>query len=252
MGDEGVERALAFVTSAYSSYSGCRQYREDIVRAREEVGERAPEVHKLRAFFNHPGFIETMTANVRAALESLPADADLVFSAHSVPLSIAAGSKYVEQLEEASRLVAAGVGRMVPKMAWQSRSGPPAQPWLEPDVLDYLRELDASGRTRNIVIAPIGFISDHMEVLYDLDTEAAELCRELGLNMVRAATVGASPRFVEMIVELVRERIGEGAPRLALGALGPSHDFCPADCCPAPQRPGGSRPWGTAAGAAER
>ncbi|MEZ5397537.1 MAG: ferrochelatase [Bryobacterales bacterium] len=242
MADEGVERALAFVTSAYSSYSGCRQYREDVARAREEVGERAPEVHKLRAFFNHPGFIEPMIENAQAALDRIPAErreaAHVVFTAHSVPLSMASTSKYVVQLEEASRLVGAGIGRHQPKLVWQSRSGPPTQPWLEPDILDYLRGLEG---VKDVVIVPIGFISDHMEVLYDLDTEAVDVCRELGLNMERAATVGAHPRFVRMIVELVEERM-EGGPRLALGSLGPSHDFCPADCCPAPVRPG--RPAG--------
>ncbi|MCB1021600.1 MAG: ferrochelatase [Bryobacterales bacterium] len=243
MADEGVERALAFVTSAYSSYSGCRQYREDVARAREEVGERAPEVHKLRAFFNHPGFIEPMIENAQEALDRIPAErreaAQVVFTAHSVPLSMASSSKYVAQIEEASRLVGAGIGRHQPKLVWQSRSGPPTQPWLEPDILDYLRGLEG---VQDIVIVPIGFISDHMEVLYDLDTEAVDVCRELGLNMERAATVGAHPRFVRMIVELVEERM-EGGPRLALGSLGPSHDFCPADCCPAPVRPG--RPPGT-------
>lgn len=243
MASEGVERALAFVTSAYSSFSGCRQYREDLARARDEVGERAPEVHKLRAFFNHPGFIEPMIENTRAAFDSFPEDrrgeVELIFTAHSVPLAMATSSKYVEQLEEAARLVASGVGRNQAKLVWQSRSGPPTQPWLEPDILDYLRELASSGRSRDVVIVPVGFISDHMEVLYDLDTEAAGLCRELGLNMARVPTVGEHPRFVRMIVELVNERIGDGAPRLALGGLGPSHDFCPADCCPAPVR---SRP----------
>ena len=240
MANEGVERALAFVTSAYSSYSGCRQYREDVARAREEVGERAPEIHKLRAFFNHPGFIEPMIENTRAALDRLPEDrrerAELVVTAHSVPKTMAASSRYVQQLEETARLVAAGVGRHHPKLVWQSRSGPPTQPWLEPDILDYLRELAQRGGSRDIVIAPVGFISDHMEVIYDLDTEAAALCRELGLEMIRVPTVGAHPRFVRMIVELVNERIRDGAPRLALGSLGPSHDFCPADCCPAPVR----------------
>ena len=238
MADDGVKQALAFVTSAYSSYSGCRQYREDIVRAREETGEDAPEVHKLRAFFNHPGFVETMILNTRAALERIPADrrgrAEVVFTAHSVPLSMATTSKYVEQLEEASSLIAEDVGCGPAKLVWQSRSGPPSQPWLEPDILDYLRDVKESGETGDVVIVPVGFISDHMEVLYDLDTEAAELCEEIGLNMVRAATVGHHPRFVEMIVELIRERIERAAPRLALGSLGPSHDFCPTDCCPAP------------------
>ena len=239
MADDGVKQALAFVTSAYSSYSGCRQYREDVMRAREQVGEQAPEVHKLRAFFNHPGFVETMIDNTRAAIAAIPEErrdeADIVFTAHSVPLSMSTSSKYVAQLEEAARLVAAGVNRNEARLVWQSRSGPPTQPWLEPDILDYLRELKDAGATQDAVIVPIGFISDHMEVLYDLDTEAAGLCADIGLNMVRAATVGHAPRFIRMIVELIRERVDDG-PRLSLGALGPSHDFCPTDCCPAPAR----------------
>jgi ferrochelatase len=236
---DGVRRAFAFVTSAYSSYSGCRQYLEDLARAREAVGPGAPEVLKLRVFYNHPGFIETMADRVRAALDQIPpqrrAAAALTFTAHSVPVSMAETSRYVQQVEEASRLTAERVGRPQFRLVYQSRSGAPGQPWLGPDVLEYLRELAAAGVTRDIVLAPIGFISDHMEVVYDLDTEARQLCADLGLNMVRAATVGADPRFAAMIRELLLERIGDAPPR-ALGNLGPSHDVCAQDCCPAPPR----------------
>ena len=236
---DGVRRAFAFVTSAYSSYSGCRQYLEDLARAREAVGPAAPEVLKLRVFYNHPGFIETMADRVRAALDQIPpqrrAAAALTFTAHSVPVSMAETSRYVQQIEEASRLTADRVGRPQFRLVYQSRSGAPGQPWLGPDVLEYLRELAAAGVTRDIVLAPIGFISDHMEVVYDLDTEARQLCADLGLNMVRAATVGADPRFAAMIRELLLERIGDAPPR-ALGNLGPSHDVCAQDCCPAPPR----------------
>ncbi|MBI1353622.1 MAG: ferrochelatase [Acidobacteria bacterium] len=245
MRDDGVRRALAFMTSAYSSYSGCRQYREDIARAQAEIGFDELEVHKIRAFFNHPGFIGPMARNVRTAIEAFPAErrggVELLFTAHSVPLAMSTTSRYVEQLEEACRLVREAVGKPSARLVWQSRSGPPTQPWLEPDIGDALRELAAAGRTRDVVIAPIGFISDHMEVLYDLDTEAREICETLGLEMQRAATVGVDPEFVSMIRELIVERIDESAERRALGALPASHDVCPPGCCPKPERPGPAR-----------
>jgi ferrochelatase len=237
---DGVRRALAFFTSAFSSYSGCRQYRENVAAAQQAVGPGAPEVDKLRMFFNHPGFIEPMIERVQVALESIPperrAAARLVFTAHSVPVSMAATSKYENHFREASRLTAAGVGRPDFDLVYQSRSGPPTQPWLEPDVNDHLRTL-AAAEVKDVVVVPIGFISDHMEVLYDLDEEATATAKGLGMNLVRAGTVGTHPRFVQMIRELVQERMTPGAPRLALGNLGPSHDVCPIDCCPAPQRP---------------
>jgi protoporphyrin/coproporphyrin ferrochelatase len=243
MKSDGVKRALGFFTSAYSSYSGCRQYREDIQRAQDEVGDGAPAVHKLRAYFNHPGFIEPMTDRVRAALAEVPADrrafAHLVFTAHSIPLTMAEGCDYEKQLREASTLVAQAAGHGNWELVYQSRSGPPTQPWLEPDICDYLRQVHQSGRTRDVVLAPIGFISDHLEVLYDLDTEARELCEELGLAMYRAKTVGTHPQFVAMIRELIQERIHESADRPARGTLGPSHDICLAGCCPS-----GRPPWG--------
>ena len=231
MAEDGVRNALAFVTSAYSSYSGCRQYREDIQRAREAVGPQAPEIWKLRAFFNHPGFIEPMTENVRKAMNGL-AKPSLIFTAHSIPTATARTSRYAEQIEEASRLVAEAVGISDWQVAWQSRSGPPSQPWLAPDVGDVLRETAA----REVIIAPIGFVSDHMEVLYDLDEEARAIANLRGIAMNRAATVGAHPRFVTMIRELVVERISETVSRQALGRFGPNHDICPAECCPAPVR----------------
>jgi len=236
---DGVRRAFAFVTSAYSSYSGCRQYLEDIARARAAAGYGALEVLKLRAFYNHPAFIETMADRLRTALERIPperrATAALAFTAHSVPVAMAETSRYVQQVEEACRLVAERLDNPPYRLVYQSRSGAPGQPWLGPDVLEYLRELAAAGAWRDVVLAPIGFISDHMEVVYDLDTEARQLCEQLGLDLVRAETVGADPRFAAMIRELVLERMGE-APRRALGEFGPSHDVCAEDCCPAPTR----------------
>lgn len=236
MRDDGVGRALAFVTSAYSSYSGCRQYREDIERARAAAGEGAPEIDKLRVFYNHPGFIEPMVESVSAAMRQLgipaPQEAAVYFTAHSIPLAAAQTSRYAQQIEEAARLVAEPLGLRNWSVAWQSRSGPPTQPWLEPDIGDILRVTSA----RNVVVAPIGFISDHMEVLYDLDEEARGICEERGIRMERAATAGVHPRFVEMIRELILERMGGLPIRPALGVLGPNHDVCPANCCPAPVR----------------
>ena len=234
MRDDGIKRALAFVTSAYSSYSGCRQYRENIEQARTEVGDGAPQIEKLRAFYNHPGFIEPNIENLNAALAQIPEDrrttTEIAFTAHSIPLSMATACEYEAQLLEACRLVAAGAGHERWRLVFQSRSGPPQQPWLAPDICDYLRELKARG-AQDVVIAPVGFISDHMEVIYDLDTQARQLAAELGLNMIRAATVGTHPTFIKMIRELIRERIEPQTVRRALGTRGASHDVCPADCC---------------------
>jgi ferrochelatase len=243
MADAGVKRAIAFVTSAYSSYSGCRQYRENIAAACAAVGERAPQIDKIRVFFNHPGFVGPMADNVTRALGQFPENArgqvPVLFTAHSIPTSMADGCRYGAQLAEACRLVAERTGVSEWKLVYQSRSGPPTQPWLEPDICDAIRDLHASGG-RHVVIAPIGFISDHMEVLYDLDTEAADLCRELGVEMVRAATVGTDPVFIGMVRDLIAERNGMTAERVAIGHLPASHDVCPLDCCPAPAgRPAG-------------
>jgi len=204
MRDDGVRRAAAFVMSAYSSYSGCRQYLEDIARAREAVGEGAPEIDKLRLFYNHPGFIEPMTERVRTALEQAPG-ASLVYTAHSVPVAMAATSQYEAQLKEACRLVSERLGHPDWRLVFQSRSGPPSQPWLGPDIGDCLRELHAAG-TRAVVVAPIGFISDHMEVLYDLDTEARETAGRTGVAFYRAGTVMDHPAFIRMLGDLVRVR----------------------------------------------
>jgi len=239
MARDGVRRALAFVTSAFGSYSGCRQYLDDIERARQSVGGGAPQVDKLRLFYNHPGFIEPMADRVAAALAEVPEEArrgvPLVFTAHSLPEAMAAKSPYQSQLREACRLVADRAGRSDWRLAFQSRSGPPSQRWLEPDVGDLLRRMAGEG-VRNVVLAPIGFLSEHMEVIYDLDVEAAALCEDLGIDMVRSGVVGTHPRFVEMIRELIEERMADEPVRLALGNDGPSPDCCPADCCPRPAR----------------
>lgn len=241
MAADGRKRAVAFFASAYSSYSGCRQYRENVEVARQGAGEDSPVVEKVRVFYNHPGFIEPMIERVQSAIASLPAEmqreAKLVFTAHSIPTSMAAGCRYESQLREASRLVAEGVGRSDWSLVYQSRSGPPTQPWLEPDVCEYLREIKAKNEAKAVVIVPIGFISDHMEVIYDLDHEAKDVCEEIGLPMVRAGTVGTHPRFVQMVRELIVERLTPGSARPVLGNHPASHDVCPIDCCKPPMRP---------------
>jgi ferrochelatase len=239
MAEDGVRRALAVVTSATSSYSGCRQYLEDIEAARARAGSRAPVVDKIRQFYDHPGFIEAMTDNVGRSLATLSETHEpprLVFCAHSIPLAMARTSDYVAQLREAARLVAERVpGIREHELVFQSRSGPSEVPWLEPDVSAHLRAL-AAGGVRTVVLVPIGFVSDHMEVVYDLDTVAAAAARDIGLPMARAATVGTDPQFVSMIRELIMERIDPALPRRSLGSLGIRPDVCPADCCPPPSR----------------
>jgi protoporphyrin/coproporphyrin ferrochelatase len=240
MQQDGIRRALAFVTSAYSSYSGCRQYREDIQRAQAEVGPGAPEVKKLRPFFNHPGFIAATEDRLREALQEVPAGAreqvQIVYVAHSIPLAMADTSDYVAQLSEVKKLISARLGIGQDALVYQSRSGAPGQPWLEPDILEYLRDVKSRHLASAVVVAPIGFISDHMEVVYDLDVEAQQLCASLSLPMVRAKTVGLHPRFIAMIRELILERTS-GTERQALGSLGPGDDVCGEQCCPAPRRP---------------
>jgi ferrochelatase len=255
MAADGVRRALVLATSAYSSFSGCRQYQDDMARAVAAVGPTAPELCKIRHFFDHPGFVEPQADAVREAVAAIGADrratTRLVFTAHSIPTSMArqAGPAalvaeltpeqglYVAELREASRLVAElaapGIGW---DLVWQSRSGPPSVPWLEPDVNDHLAELAATGVT-DVVVVPVGFVSDHVEVMWDLDTEARETAARLGLGFTRTASPGTDPRFVAMVRELVVERLDPAATKRALSPLGPSHDTCPLGCCPAPRRP---------------
>jgi ferrochelatase len=240
MRDDGVRQALALFTSAYSSYSSCRQYLENIQAAQCQVGAEAPRVDKLRAFFNHPGFIEAWISRTREAFEALPVSqrstARLVFTAHSIPASMAANCRYESQLLEAGRLVAEAL-EVTPErwqLAYQSRSGPPSQPWLEPDIVDCLRSLNAAG-VKSVVVTPIGFISDHIEVLYDLDTEARGVADALGLTMVRAASLGTHPRFVQMVRELVVERLTGASDRPSVGRYPASHGDCAVDCCLQPR-----------------
>ncbi len=246
---DGHRRVLVLTTSAYSSYSGCRQYREDIAQALIALAaeERQLQVDQVRRYFNTAGFVQANAQALRLALQRLGADAPearVVFVTHSVPLSMAehagpAGGAYEAQhrdvAAQVARLVGVGTGHGAGwDLVYCSRSGPPSQPWLEPDVNDHLEQLAAAG-VRSVVLAPIGFISDHMEVVYDLDTEAAETARRLGLRVERAGTVGTggwADGFVAALAELVLERCGLGAAPAVLGAMPPSHDVCPVGCCP--------------------
>jgi ferrochelatase len=228
MRDDGVRHALAFVTSAFGSYSGCRQYIENIEQARAEV-ENAPVIDKIKPFSAHPKFIEAMTNRVRAALEELP-EGRLVFTAHSVPMAMAQSSPYVRELEQACAAVAGALGRREWKLVYQSRSGPPTQPWLEPDIRDELRVSRS-----DTVIVPIGFLSDHMEVIYDLDVEVRELAGELGIRVARARTVETHPAMIEMIA----------------GFLNEEHAACAAGCCAAARRPAVLRDQGVARGSGD-
>ena len=237
MAADGRKRTLVLVTSAYGGTSACRKYRDALTAAQNEVGDTAPELHKLRHYFNHPGFVEAMCERVRPSLHEASPEALLMFTAHSVPTRAAGAVKYAAQLEEASRVVASELGHARWRLVYQSRSGPPHIPWLEPDVLDALDE-EAKAGTREIILVPVGFTSDHMEVVYDLDTEALARAEALGLRAWRCGTVGVHPRFIEGLVELIQERLDPTQPRLALGLMPAGSDMCPADCCRAP---GGAR-----------
>jgi ferrochelatase len=251
MRDDGVTRALAFVTSPYGSYSSCRQYLDDIEAARATVGPHAPVVDKIRHYHDHPGHIQAQVDALKAALATLPAErratTRIAFTAHSIPTSMAITSgpgggtdRYRSQLREVATIV---TGRVAPDvgwdLVWQSRSGPPQVPWLEPDINHHLRRLADEGVT-SVLVSPIGFISDHLEVAWDLDHEASQTAKELGLDFVRAATPGVHPSFVDMVVDLVAERLDPAQPRAALGTV-PTWDACPADCCRPPARSGPPR-----------
>ncbi|QDU77576.1 Ferrochelatase [Bremerella volcania] len=244
MFDAGHRKVLVFVTSIFSSYSGCRQYREDIQRALEELNlTEQMSLDKIRTFYNHPDFIETMVDRVRDAIRELPEDGSdrrkVLFTAHSIPNAMAANCAYEKQLHESSRLISEALGLEDWSLVYQSRSGPPQQPWLEPDVCDVIQEIADKKLASQVVIVPVGFVSDHMEVIYDLDDEAAKLAEEVGITMARAKTAGIHPKFIGMIRKLIEERLGITPEKEAIGKFGPSHDVCPIDCCKyEPRRPG--------------
>ncbi len=246
MANDGIQRALAFFTSTFSSYSGCRQYRENIQAARAKVGPTAPVIDRIRLPFNHPGFIEPQREFLRDSLNQFPETnrqaIPVLFCAHSIPGIMAENCAYEAQLRESSRLVAEGVGHERWELVFQSRSGPPNQPWLEPDVCDRIEQLHEESKITELVIQPIGFVSDHMEVLFDLDEEADALCQKLGIKMVRARTVGTHSRYVQMIRELITERMQQSTDRPALGCFPALHDVCPENCCLYPRPETARRP----------
>jgi ferrochelatase len=253
--EDGARRVLTVVTSAFPSYSGCRQYREDLAGALGELAAegRSLELDKVRHYGNHPGFVEPVTDAVVEAARRVPAGSPVVFVTHSVPVAMAEsagpeGGAYVDAQLDTCRVVVARAGDELGRaldwaLVYCSRSGPPSQPWLEPDVNDHLTALAAAGAP-GVVVVPVGFVSDHMEVVHDLDTEAAATAERLGLPFARAATAGTAPAFVAGLADLVLERAaavrGERPDRPALGEHGPWHDVCPVGCCPnlrAPDRP---------------
>jgi len=240
---DGVKRALAHVTSTFASYSGCRKYREDLYEATATL-EQPLVIDKLRLGFNHPGFIAAVMDHTRAAFEQVPAsrraDAPLLFTAHSLPNSMAAHAPYQAQLEEACTLVTDGLEHDRWALAYQSNNASYGEPWLAPDIGDVLFQLGRAD-VQDAIVMPIGFVCDHMEVVLDLDIEAQAAATEAGVNMVRAATVGAHPIYVAMVRELIQERMTANAERLSVGTFGPSHDYCPADCCLS-GRPGEPKP----------
>ena len=246
MAADGVRRAVAVITSAYPSYSGCRQYLENIAAATDFKG--APRIDRMRHYANLPGFVEPFVDACADALAGLPDDAAVAFVTHSIPVAMnetsgPGGGAYVAWHTDVAEQIAAGLERRTGRprrtdLVFCSRSGPPQAPWLEPDVNAHLEKLAAEGAS-GVVLAPIGFVSDHMEVVYDLDTEAAGTAAKLSLPMARAATPGTDERFVAMLCDLVMERAavarGESPQRVSAGAIGPGWDVCPEDCCPVPR-----------------
>ena len=253
MADDGVQRALAFFTSAYSSYSGCRQYRENLADACAQVGPRAPDFDRIGPFYNHPGFVQPFVDTTVTALaqltEPVRSTASLAFTTHSLPMTLALNSgvephTYVAQhqrvADAVAREVAERTGAAHPyDLVYQSRSGPPDQPWLEPDIIDHIATL-AERDVTAVVCIPIGFVSDHLEVKWDLDTQARTEAERQGLEFARAATPGDDPRFVNMVRELVEERLLQ-RPVTERGRMFDSaaDDRCAAGCC---RNPRGDRP----------
>ena len=235
---QGHKSTVCLVTSAFSSYSGCRQYHEDLARARSQIQD-APEIHRVRVFWNHPDFLGSAAELLAESRDTanLSKQTPVLHTAHSLPVSMAATSDYESQLNEAARIVHELAGMEGPhEVVYQSRSGPPSVPWLEPDIGSRLQQLADDGITE-VLVHPLGFVADHMEVLFDLDTQALEQAEKSGMTMVRTPTVGTHPRFVSMMVDLVEEAAGLREDRPTLGDAGPRPDICSLDCCPAPSGP---------------
>ena len=235
----GHTSTVCLVTSAFSSYSGCRQYHEDLDRARNEV-PGAPNIERVRVYWDHPDFLGTAAELLAESRDAagLSSETPVLHSAHSLPLSMAANCDYQQQLNEAAAIVNELAGMRGPyEVVFQSRSGPPSVPWLTPDIDQRIHELAEQG-TQELLVHPLGFVADHMEVLFDLDTQSAAAANEAGVKMVRTPTVGTHPRFVSMLVDLVEEAAGLRADRPSLSKSGPRPDKCNSQCCPAPTRPG--------------
>jgi protoporphyrin/coproporphyrin ferrochelatase len=230
---DGVTNAVAFMTSGYSCYSGCRQYREDIIGAIESV-PGAPSFDKIRVFYNHPRFINALVDLTTKAIahwsDEMRRTSKLIFTAHSIPTAMAQKSAYEAQLHETSRIVSERLGYSEYILSYQSRSGAPHIPWLEPDIADVLHEQAEHG-VKHVIVIPIGFISDHMEVINDLDHEAKEAAVQHGQTFIRVPTVGLHPEFVGMIVDLIEERMQAQPVRHACGNRPANHDICPVNCC---------------------
>jgi ferrochelatase len=230
MADDGIESAIAVLTAGFTSAASCRKYLNAIEAAKVAVGPKAPKIDKIRPFHNHPGFIAAQAERTQEALASIGGSARLAFTAHSIPMSMANCSSYVQQLEDSCQMVAKMLSHEEWQLVFQSRSGPPMQPWLEPDICDHLKALHSIG-VESVVVSPIGFICDHMEVMWDLDVEAKQVAKTLGLQFARAGTVGTHPKFVQTLTELVGERFGQVEKRRTLGQLGPSSADCLPGCC---------------------
>lgn len=237
MQQDGIQHALALLTSPFASYPTCREYLNALEQARHAVGREAPRVSKLRAYFNHPRFVDAWCDRLRAGLSQFD-EADggapqLLFTAHSIPVTMAESSQYVQQLSELAQLIAfrLNVDQSRWRLVYQSRSGPPHQPWLEPDVRDVIAMLGNDESTVRVLLAPIGFLSDHMEVVYDLDVEAARVARQAGVEFARAKTLGTHPQFVSMVRELIDERVSGEIDRPVVGSMGAAPDVCPGECC---------------------
>lgn len=229
MAKDGITRAVALATAAYSSYSSCRQYLENIEEARNFVGAAAPQIDKIRPFYDHPDFIATNSDNLLTAMQNLPVEkkekAEIIFTAHSIPHSMSDNCHYAEQLKTTAELVMKESQlKNKWRLTYQSRSGNPNQPWLEPDINKCIEEISPG---KAVIISPIGFVSDHMEVIYDLDTEARYLCQKLGIDYHRAKTAGTHPLFISMIKKLVEEKI-----TVAQNDNLQSSEFCSPTCCP--------------------
>jgi ferrochelatase len=244
MRDDGVERAIAYVTSLFSSYSGCRRYREDLYDASIKI-DSPPIIDKLRMAFNHPGYIDACVERVSEALRDIEPEhrerTPILFTAHSLPASMARNCRYEAQLDETCRLVGDALEHPRWQLVYQSHNASYGkEPWLGPDINEAIVAVHEEG-AEHVVVAPIGFVCDHMEVIIDLDVEAVATARRVGIHMVRAGTAGTHPAYVEMVRDLIVERMTARPNRRALGELGPSHDYCPVDCClsgrPTPPRP---------------